>query len=659
MAGENESKDTGAEAPGAGVDPVAAALALGGASQAQADAFLKKQEAFIDDQRAFIADQRHHLHEQTKSVKIGIFNERMSAALKLLTACAGLAVAAALIFLMWDAVNAQGLVIDTFSVPPDLAARGLSGEVVATRFRDQVQAMQAATESERPADTYQDNWGSELKVEIPDTGLTLGELNQMLRDRFGRVSHVTGEVVRTASGIAVTARLGDASPKTFTGPESAFDDLARQSAEAVYRASQPYRFAQYVAGQGRYREAFAVISDLATSGPPGERGWAYTEWGNLDMNGHGDLPAAIRHCRKGRAVGDASTVAADICLTNAQVWSGHDEAALVLAPELAKSAQIRVPGVTKEYFENNKIVSVAYLEYVTGDLLQSAKDFTRAESAPDFNGSVQMMPAMAAMTFAQDHDLAAAMRIMTGLEHGGDTDFLRADALYALLCLPAYWIAAEHGDWGAALSHARAADTWLSARQTDDPELGPLLGRLRPVWIKPLMALAMTQTGDAAAGATLAATTPGDCYLCLRVRGQIATAQKNWAEASVWFAEAVKAAPSIPFAYTDWGQMLVAKGEPDAAIARFALANQKGPHFADPLEGWGEALMAKNQSHLALAKFEEAEKYAPNWSRLHLKWGEALGYAGHKDEARAQYQMASKLHLGAADKAELARQVRS
>src|ERR1019366_217824 len=136
VAEENEGKDTGAEAPGAGVDPVAVALALCGASQAQADAFLKKQEAFIDDQREFITDQRHHLHEQTKSLKIGIFNERMSAALKLLTACAGLAVAAALIFLVWDAANAQGLVIDAFSVPPDLAARGLRGEVVATRFRD-------------------------------------------------------------------------------------------------------------------------------------------------------------------------------------------------------------------------------------------------------------------------------------------------------------------------------------------------------------------------------------------------------------------------------------------------------------------------------------------------------------------------------------------
>ena len=649
MAEENDGQDTGAETSGAGVDPAAIALALSGASRENADAFLKKQGALIDDQR-------HHLREQFKQLRLGIWEKRLGVLLRIATVVVGVAVAAALAFLVRDATQAQGLVIEAFSVPPDLAARGLTGEVVATRFLDQFKAMQAATVSERPANTYQYNWGSELKVEIPETGLTFGELGKLLRDRFGSASHVTGEVVRTATGIAVTARLGDAPPKSFAGPESDFDNLARQAAEAVYRGSQPYRYAQYVAAQGRTAEALAVISDLATNGPPSERGWAYTEWGTLDLNGRGGLPAAIRHCLKGRAVGDASTVAAVICLINAQVWSGHDEAALALAPELAKSAQIRTPGVTEDYFENNKIVSVAYLEYVTGDLLRSAEDFTRAESAPDFLGSVQMMPAMAAMTYAQDHDPTTATRIMTGLEHGGDTDFLRADALYGLLALPAYWIAADRGDWSVALSHARAADAWLAGREKDDPVLGQLLGRLRPVWIEPLMALAMTQKGDPAAGAALAATTPDDCYLCLRIRGQIATTEKNWQQASDWFARAVTAAPSIPFAYAEWGQMLLAKDDPDAAIAKFTLANKKGPHFADPLEMWGEALMAKNRSDLALAKFTEADKYAPNWGRLHLKWGEALGYAGRKDEAQKQFALAAGLDLSPADKAELARQ---
>jgi tetratricopeptide (TPR) repeat protein len=151
------------------------------------------------------------------------------------------------------------------------------------------------------------------------------------------------------------------------------------------------------------------------------------------------------------------------------------------------------------------------------------------------------------------------------------------------------------------------------------------------------------------------AATPGDCYDCVRTRGQIASEAKQWGRADYWFAKAVHDAPSIPFAHEDWGRSLLARGKPDDAIAQFTIANQKGPHFADPLEGWGEALMAKNQSHLALAKFAESEKYAPNWGRLHLKWGEALIYAGKRDEAKAHFLRAATLDLTLDEKAELAK----
>jgi tetratricopeptide (TPR) repeat protein len=119
----------------------------------------------------------------------------------------------------------------------------------------------------------------------------------------------------------------------------------------------------------------------------------------------------------------------------------------------------------------------------------------------------------------------------------------------------------------------------------------------------------------------------------------------------------VQQAPSIPFAYADWGEMLLHNGDYDGAIAKFEMAHAKGPRFADTLEMWGEALMQKNRSDLAVAKFAEANKYAPNWGRLHLKWGEALGYIGQKPEAQAQFAIAARLDLSQADKRELQAQV--
>jgi hypothetical protein len=89
MAEENEGQDTGAEAPGAGVDPAAVALALNGASREDAGAFLKVQGALI-------ADQRHHLHEQLKHLHLSIWEKRLGVLLRFATILIGLAVAAAL-----------------------------------------------------------------------------------------------------------------------------------------------------------------------------------------------------------------------------------------------------------------------------------------------------------------------------------------------------------------------------------------------------------------------------------------------------------------------------------------------------------------------------------------------------------------------------------
>jgi len=167
------------------------------------------------------------------------------------------------------------------------------------------------------------------------------------------------------------------------------------------------------------------------------------------------------------------------------------------------------------------------------------------------------------------------------------------------------------------------------------------------------LAYAHARWGDMAGADALIGRSPPDCNLCLRMRGRIRAVEKKWDAAAYWFARARSQAPSIPFAETDWGAMLLTKGDYDGAIAKVQIANQKGPRFADPLEMWGEALIAKNRSDLALAKFEEADKYAPNWGRLHLKWGEALWWSGNRDEAKKQFILAARLDLTAVERAQL------
>src|ERR1017187_2370084 len=93
MAEETDGQDTGAEASGAGLDPAAVALALGGASRAKADAFLDNQSSLIDIQK-------HHLHEQcawlVRQLHLKVWEQRMGVVLRVATAIVGIAVAAAL-----------------------------------------------------------------------------------------------------------------------------------------------------------------------------------------------------------------------------------------------------------------------------------------------------------------------------------------------------------------------------------------------------------------------------------------------------------------------------------------------------------------------------------------------------------------------------------
>jgi len=285
-----------------------------------------------------------------------------------------------------------------------------------------------------------------------------------------------------------------------------------------------------------------------------------------------------------------------------------------------------------------------------GDYQAAAKIYATMETEPDFNGSRWTSHYMLAVDDAKMHDPEASLR---DLDTYTDQELFHLSSEgsgYNLVNFdfPQFQRFAALDEWQAARKDMEGA---LATKEARDPvELVTLRSQ---AW--PWLALADAKSGDLKSARATIAKTRLDCYLCLRVRGQIDALAGQPGVAAFWFAEAVNRAPSIPFADSDWGAMLLAKGNFEAAIAKFTLANQKGPHFADPLEMWGEALIAKNRSDLALVKFAEADKYAPNWGRLHLKWGEALLWFGDKAQANKQFDSAASLELSSPEKSELAR----
>jgi tetratricopeptide (TPR) repeat protein len=650
--GEPEGIETaeGPEPP----NPAAISIAMARASSASS-AVDAEAAAFLKDQRHLINLQAEHLHEQRQlqlaHLRVRRWKDRMSVALQVLALFAGVMVAVAFAGMAWHAHQDHGLLIDAFEVPPELAADGLSGSVVAQRFLDKLNSYQTATESDRPAASFQNNWGDDIKVEIPETGLKLGEVQKLLRDYLGNVSHVTGDVYKTAAGIELTARLGDASRSTFEGSRNDLDQLLQKAAESVYRVSQPYRYSVYLEQHGRTDEAIQVISQLANSGAPVERGWAYAEWAIFDLNDHADIKAARLHGELAQQFSDsdASAVRADISLIGAAVWSGHDERALKYARHLDPLAHRWSSETTRAFYEQNSLISSAYLASLVGNFQKSANQSLEATKTPEFQGLTRLSYGLASTMFALNHDPVAAQQALAPLEDPDDTSFLYANAISAFMALPGYWLAAERGDWEAAVQDAKAADTWLESNKSTLP----VMQLMQQVWIRPLRALAMANAGDASGAESLIQTTAIDCYLCLRVRGQIAVARLDWAAADRWFGEAVRQAPSAPFAYSDWGAGRLEHGDVDGAMAVLQKAHEAGPHFADALELMGEALIRKKDFRGAIAKFSQAEEAAPQWGRNQLRWSQSLLHIGYERDAKKHLDAASHMSLSSSDRAEL------
>jgi tetratricopeptide (TPR) repeat protein len=625
------------ESPGQTQSPTARAdgpawSALGAASREKADAFLDEQTILVRLQAKELA---HELALRHWSMRFGNVSAVMKVTFEIALAFILVAIAAGIAAAIWTAVNDRGLVIEAFSVPPDLAAKGLTGEVIANKILDRLAALQAQTVSQRVSASYANNWGDDIKVQIPETGVSVGEFNHTLHQWLGHETRIRGEVYRTPRGIAIAARVGGESTPVLRGVEGDIDALVDRTAERIYRSTQPYRYASWLSNHGRLAESNAVLQSVVGAGNAHERAWAYNGMAhNTIILGEG--AKADEFARKAIA-SDPHVFLPQFNLANGEADQGHDEIGLRTAEATLKAASAGDPELDKFSFMRGVLGLREQISQLTGDYL-AARDFARQLQSLDDpeNAREDEMQACASL-----HDVAC-------FRAGAASPSPETDD-------------ASHLAWVATLQQGRVALRWWDPVMKSAAVFHDGLSRnaFMKGWLAladaPLQALAAAHLGDTKRAHALIDSTPLDCVLCLRIRGQIDAQDNNWNGAAYWFSRAVREAPSVPFPLSDWGEMLFRRGDFDGAIAKFTLAHQKGPHFADPLEMWGEALMQKNRSDLALAKFEDADKFAPNWGRLHLKWGEALFYAGRKDEARKQFAAASALDLFASDRTELSR----
>ncbi|MFN7360614.1 hypothetical protein [Brevundimonas sp.] len=615
-------------------DPVEIAmetLASGQAPSSSAERLLENQNRLIQEQIGLARNER--------------FRARIKAARDGALAVGAAAVLFGAGWFVWDASQARGLVVHAFSVPPDLAERGFTGEVAAQRFLDKTAPIQALSNSARPPESFQDNWVDNVSLEIPTTGISLEQASAWLRKRLGRETHVRGEIVRQGGQLVLTVRAGRDAAPARTGTDADLDSMMQGAAEDVFRLKQPYLFANYLRSDpARRAEIDALFIDLVQDRSALERGWAYLGRGVVKAIDSGDLRGgladellavkvmpelALAWVNAGGFAHDLGRAEQGYQLTRRGLEVYRRDGARTMEREAAQVVVTRAEALTARW---------------RGDALGEIEAWDRFADLVPYAGWRAVAPYAAAEAMARNHDATGARRRMADLplQDPGQV-FLMNRGTRGLSRLPTLAIAAAVDDWAEVERQGLALDATLKGE--------PPYAEVRAVLVWPSIARAWAEQGRFEAAERLMSWAPADCWPCLRTQARIAALQGDASRADRLYAEAVRQGPSLPFAYAEWAEAKLRRGDAAGALPLLAEARERGPRWADPLKLEGDALARLGRDRDAVRRYADAAERAPRWGALHLAWGDALNRLGRRDEAIAKWRLAAGMDLSARERA--------
>ena len=574
------------------------------------------------------------LDEQIGLARNERFRARIKAVRDLSIAATVFLLLAAVGAMVWSARQANEVVLQAFVVPPERAAEGLTGEAVAGELLDRMGAIQTKAEASTVfSKTEARGEGETVRVEIPQTGVSLGEVERYLRQRLGRQTIVSGALRRRGDRLLLTVRASGSPGRTLEGTEAELPALLQTAAEAVLQDTQPLRLTGYLVGEKRFAEAEAVLRPLLASGPNEERSQAYMAMTTIFFSSQRleEARSAVR-----QAVRLNRSGASLAYLGAAEGALGRHEASL--SAITSARAAFRRPGggdaLSPVVRETADPVMLQWMQGYTRDYTDAVKNNQNAAAIAARLGDEQSRRFSlwnAAQYAAAGRDLPLARRLSADLPRTEETllnrNFLEFETAAAL------------EDWPSAL---RAS---LAIPNDGPPEFVALDARY------------LALSGRMPEAAELAAGLRNDCYPCLIVRGELAAWSGDAPASDRWFAEAVRQGPSLPSAHSAWGQARLARGDLPGAIRMFREAQARGPRWADPLKFEGDARARQGDHRAALRRYEAALDRAPNWGGAHLAAGRALAALRRPQQATEAWRRALRLDLSAADRAQALRLV--
>ena len=632
-------------------DPIEIAMeaeASGKAPTGEASALLRRQAVLIDEQIALS-------REQIGLARNERFRNRIRSIRDLAIAVLVVALVLAAGGVVWSASRTGGLVIQPFTVPPQLVEDGLDGRAVAALFQDELVRLDTTSGSARPSASFRNDWSEGITVEVEAGGLSLKDAYRALIRWLGDETYIDGGISRTNSGLELVVRSSDGTTVRVEGSADRPAELMREAAVQFYERTQPYRYAIYLVDTGEalpkgseqqrlFDRSRIILTKLLDSPSKIERIWANN---GLSVGRDKTRQEALFLIETALEIDPDHPAALNGAISNT-LWLSRDESSKSYAQRLLNTLSIHHNRTKLQSAaqEDYAIQARAYLAEFQGDWQKAAELYTVLINRPSpvirRNRSRLMMslialhqPSVYFQTNSNDK------RAPQYIQDFGEAGFALSqfDALASL------------DNWQQALSLIETLNTEQA------PAMSKSVASTLSTLFWPRLAYARARTGDLAGAQALIAATPLDCYLCVRERARIAELAGDRAAADRWSAEARRQGPSLPFAFAERGQMLMGRGDVDGAIDFYEQAVERGPRWADPQKYWGDALLARGDEGGAIRKYRAAADRAPQWGALHLAWGRALEAQGRRDQARDKYTEAARMDLSAADRAEVVRRL--
>ncbi len=557
--------------------------------QSQTDLLRMQQAQFGEELRLRL----RHLHGQSHEGRLRRLSQRIRLGTQVFTLVFTGLVALAVGVMVRDAMSAHAVIVDPFDAPPALAARGFSGTVIAGGLLDELTRLQMATRSSAEKRNLVSAWTAEIKVQVPGTGVSISDMDRLLRAHLGHDLHVGGDLVQTDDGgLALTVRGAGVMPKRFAGPASSLGALTTRAAEYIFGQSQPYLFALYLWQNDRNAEAIAFCRDAFASVSDADKPYILKLWANALLTSGGSPGAALSLYRQ------ALTIKPDY-------WSAYDNTMNVLWLVGDEEGAWR-EGLRMQKQAGGRPGRAPEIQYENWDALTWNLQAWRAamQADADAQGGTGTGANADAPILA---DIDARLHDPRGAEF--QLQIARASASDPTVAALTHFVngrlAAEAGD-------VTRAETELEAFGAVNAD--PLVSSEAPgytCWIAPAaQAAGHPERADAILNSA------GHFVDCARFRADILDARGDWAGAQRAYAEAVAVAPDLPAAYLSWGEALARHGDLPGAAAKLAAAHARGPHWADPLKAWGDVLARQGDRAAAVARYHEALTYAPNWGAL-------------------------------------------